>query len=234
MASIQGVIFDMDGLMFDTEPVWGACWTLVCAKVGLEVPDGMVEAVRGRSGETMIATVREYLGPDAPVEWLWEQEKEAVRETIEREGVSKKGGLDELLTYLHDCQIPAAVASSSPKAQIEANLARHGITGYFDVIVSGDASRDRTQAHDRARGCPHGRRGRLAWRLHHHHGARPHASGREGEAQGDGDRRSPRRRDRPHRGGQARLRTCRWGTPRPERSLDGSPVRAVAAGDPFG
>ena len=139
MASIQGVIFDMDGLMFDTEPVWGACWTSVCAKVGLEVPDGMVEAVRGRSGETMIATVREYLGPDAPVEWLWEQEKEAVREAIEREGVSKKGGLDELLTYLHDCQIPAAVASSSPKAQIEANLARHGIAGYFDVIVSGES-----------------------------------------------------------------------------------------------
>ena len=138
MASIQGVIFDMDGLMFDTEPIWGACWTSVCAKVGHEVPDGMVAAVRGRSGESMIAMVRSYLGPDAPVEWLWEEEKRIVRETIEREGIPKKPGLDELLTYLHDCQIPMAVASSSTKAQIEANLARHGIAAYFDVVVSGE------------------------------------------------------------------------------------------------
>ena len=35
---VQGVIFDMDGLMFDTEPLWGASWTPVLAKFGLTVP----------------------------------------------------------------------------------------------------------------------------------------------------------------------------------------------------
>ena len=139
MSKIQGVIFDMDGLMFDTEPVWGSSWAPVCAEVGYEVPEGMVAGVRGRAGETMLAALRDYLGDDAPVETILEEEKKLVRKRINEEGVPKKAGLDDLLTYLHDCQIPMAVASSSPKHQIEANLKREHIDGYFDVILSGES-----------------------------------------------------------------------------------------------
>jgi HAD superfamily hydrolase (TIGR01509 family) len=135
---VQGVIFDMDGLMFDTEPVWGRCWAPVCARYGLEVPDGMVAGVRGRAGETMLAALRSYLGKDAPVERIWEDEKAMVRE-IQLAGVPKKPGLDDLLEYLRDCGIPMAVASSSPKPAIEANLANAGIAGFFDVTLSGES-----------------------------------------------------------------------------------------------
>lgn len=136
---VQGVIFDMDGLMFDTEPVWGSCWAPVCAKFGIEVSQEMVAGVRGCAGETMHAALRTYLGDDAPVEQIWIDEKELVHERIAQEGVPKKPGLDELLEYLHDCGIPMAVASSSTKAAIQANLANGGIEGYFDVLLSGES-----------------------------------------------------------------------------------------------
>ncbi len=138
---VQGVIFDMDGLMFDTEPVWGTCWAPVCAKYGMEdrVTDEMIAGVRGCAGETMHAALRKYLGDDAPVEDIWIDEKDMVHERVATEGVPKKPGLDELLEYLHDCGIPMAVASSSTKAAIQGNLARGGIEGYFDVLLSGES-----------------------------------------------------------------------------------------------
>ncbi len=138
---VQGVIFDMDGLMFDTEPVWGACWAPVCAKYGMEdrVTEQMIAGVRGCAGETMHAALRKYLGDDAPVEEIWIDEKDMVHERVATEGVPKKPGLDELLEYLHDCGIPMAVASSSTKSAIQGNLARGGIESYFDVLLSGES-----------------------------------------------------------------------------------------------
>lgn len=136
---VQGVIFDMDGLMFDTEPVWGACWAPVCAKYGIEVPEAMVAGVRGCAGETMHAALRKYLGNDAPVEQIWVDEKAMVHEIVANEGVPKKEGLDELLEYLHDCAIPLAVASSSTQEAIRNNLRNGGIDKYFDVLLSGES-----------------------------------------------------------------------------------------------
>lgn len=138
---VQGVIFDMDGLMFDTEPVWGSSWAPVCAKYGVEdrVTDEMIAGVRGCAGETMHAALRKYLGDDAPVEAIWIDEKELVHKRIATEGVPKKPGLDELLEYLHDCGIHMAVASSSTKSAIHANLANGGIEKYFDVLLSGES-----------------------------------------------------------------------------------------------
>jgi HAD superfamily hydrolase (TIGR01509 family) len=136
---VQGVIFDMDGLMFDTEPVWGACWEPVCAEYGISVPEGMVAGVRGCAGETMHAALRRFLGDEAPVEQIWIDEKDMVHEIIASKGVPKKPCLDDLLQYLHDCGIPMAVASSSTIGAIKGNLARGGIEGYFDVVLSGES-----------------------------------------------------------------------------------------------
>jgi len=139
MPPLQGVIFDMDGLMFDTEPIWGACWEEVLAEAGMEMPEGLPDGLRGRTGDAMYEALHHHLGADAPVERLWERERELACERIAASPVPVKPGLLDLLIYLHDCQLPMAVASSSPKPLIEANLARAGIAGNFGVVVSGDA-----------------------------------------------------------------------------------------------
>ena len=43
---IQGVIFDMDGLMFDTERIWNICWEPALAKFGLPCKDGLSQAAQ--------------------------------------------------------------------------------------------------------------------------------------------------------------------------------------------
>ena len=135
---VQGVIFDMDGLMFDTEPVWGSCWGRVMAERGLEMPDGMLDEVRGCSGETICAVLRRLLGEDVPADEIWEREKQLACETLLEQGAPKKPGLDDLLEYLHDFVVPLAVASASPKEIISHNLRRADLERYFDVVVSGE------------------------------------------------------------------------------------------------
>ncbi len=139
MAAIQGVIFDMDGLMFDTEPVWGQCWVPVCEPYGYEVSDELVAGVRGCAGDTMYAALRKYLGDDAPVEKIWVDAKRYVQDYVMSHAMPKKPGLDDLLEYLHDRALPMAVASGSVEEVIRHNLNAGGISHYFDVLLSGES-----------------------------------------------------------------------------------------------
>jgi HAD superfamily hydrolase (TIGR01509 family) len=126
-------------VLFDLGPTWETGWHEVFEEMGIELPGAMAEELGACAVEDMQAILRRRLGAHAPVARLIGQAREKVCGHLAGEGVSWREGLDDIMTYLHDCQIPAAVASSSPKAQIEANLARHGIAGYFDVIVSGES-----------------------------------------------------------------------------------------------
>lgn len=135
---LQGVIFDMDGLMFDTEPIWGSCWKRVLTEYDFELTYGLLDEVRGCSGDTICAVLRRFLGEDAPAEAIWEREQQLACETLLERGAPKKPGLDDLLEYLHDLVLPIAVASASPKDVILSNLRRAGLERYFDVLVSGE------------------------------------------------------------------------------------------------
>ena len=128
----------MDGLMFDTEPLWGSCWKDVCAKYGYELPPTMENALRGLTGENMHEALRGFFGQDAPVEDMWQTEKEFAGRLLAN-GAPKKKGLDDLLEYLRGLMLPLAVASSSSAPIIESDLRHAGVFEYFDVVISGES-----------------------------------------------------------------------------------------------
>ena len=134
---IDGVIFDMDGLMFDTERVWATLWAPALATLGLSYKEGLDVAARGTAGDTMRAVLRRFYGEncdtDAIIEALHAQAEKAFQAPP-----PKKPGLDEILTWLDAQHIPMAVASSSRMASIRHHLDGWGLTHYFKVIVSGE------------------------------------------------------------------------------------------------
>lgn len=133
---IKAAIFDMDGLMFDTEPVWGRCWAPAFAEEGLEPPSAQFKAdLRGTSGATMRAVFVRYLGPNVDVDRIYDTERRLVAKENAKH-IDKKPGLDELLAYLRGQGIPMAVASSSPVELIQSNLSVAGVASYFDKVVS--------------------------------------------------------------------------------------------------
>ena len=92
---IQGVIFDMDGLMFDTERIWATLWEPALAGLGLSYKEGLDEAARGTADDSMRAVLRRFYGPDC--------DPDRIIEALHEQGViafqappPKKPGLDEI------------------------------------------------------------------------------------------------------------------------------------------
>ncbi len=134
---IDSVIFDMDGLMFDTERVWATLWEPALATLGLSYKEGLDVAARGTAGDTMRAVLRRFYGEncdtDAIIEALHAQAEKAFQAPP-----PKKPGLDEILTWLDAQHIPMAVASSSPMTVIEGHLEHWGLGHYFKAVISGE------------------------------------------------------------------------------------------------
>ena len=132
---VKGVIFDMDGLMFDTERIWDTFWAPCCAHLGLpEPPPEFYSGCRGLASEFLRVYIGRFYGDRAD-----ELLKEVWRYGAEQfeKGVPCKPGLKELLDYLEQIGMPRIVASSSPKDIIERNLRTTGTAKYFDDVVCG-------------------------------------------------------------------------------------------------
>ena len=123
---INGVIFDMDGLMFDTERMWATFWEPALAALGLPYKEGLSEAARGTAGETLRNVVRQFYGQDCDAAAIVDS-LHAVADKAFQKPVPKKPGLDELLAWLDEQHIPMAVASSSRMDVIQRNLDNWGM-----------------------------------------------------------------------------------------------------------
>ena len=132
----EAVVFDMDGLMFDTEPIWASCWPKTAAEFGVMCKDSLADAMRGTNGAEAVSIIKELYGEAVDPQRFVDRYYEIAHEALSA-GADKKPGLDHILHYLKDNRIPMAVASSSSPEMIKANLERAGIESYFDSVVSG-------------------------------------------------------------------------------------------------
>ncbi|HJD21924.1 MAG TPA: HAD family phosphatase [Candidatus Gemmiger faecigallinarum] len=134
---IQGVIFDMDGLMFDTERIWATLWAPALERLGQPAPsDAFIAGARGLAGENMLRYLAENY-PACDPQQLLDVVNELGRTALAN-GAPAKPGLYELLDWLEQASIPRVVASSSTRGTIDRYLRIADIERYFAARVSGD------------------------------------------------------------------------------------------------
>ncbi len=131
----KGAIFDMDGLLFDTEQLYRESWTYMAGKYGQIHNPAFPAAVSGTSGEHMEEVVRAYY-PEIDAQ-AFIQSVVARVEELEKDSVPEKPGMREILAYFHEKGVKMAVASSSRREAIVQNLRAAGIEHYFETVVSG-------------------------------------------------------------------------------------------------
>ena len=138
MRNIDAVIFDMDGVIFDSEKLVLVCWEKIAEKYHLE---GMHEVMMLCIGTTKVRTkeiVLEHYGDDFPYEELSAEASVMFHGICEREGLPIKKGVRELLDYLKKQNIPTALASSTRLEVVAQELKQAGLYEYFQVVVGGD------------------------------------------------------------------------------------------------
>ena len=133
---LEAVIFDMDGLLFDTERVVNDAWKSVAQSRCKLLPPKMLDELRGTNGKLMKNIIEKYWA-DEDVETIIQELFLISRQKLAVDVPIKKGAV-EIIKYLKANNIKIAIASSSPQNLIESNLRVSGLYDYFDVIVSGE------------------------------------------------------------------------------------------------
>ena len=122
---IKAVIFDMDGLMFDTETTFTQYFPKVCLRNGIEVPESIVTAMIGCDFRLIARYEKQYPGITKSMEQYHQERLDAFFEINPASGSGNKKGLENLIAYLNQENIPYAIASSSTKEDIE-RLVKYG------------------------------------------------------------------------------------------------------------
>lgn len=135
---MKAVIFDMDGLMFDTERLAMAAWDYAGEKMGLGKAGYMVMKTLGVTAERADEIWCEEFGEDTDTAAMRRYSKEFTDDFYLHNKVPVKYGLYELLDWLKSVGIKTAVASSSTRVAVERNLKSAGIIDMFDSIISGE------------------------------------------------------------------------------------------------
>lgn len=132
----HGAIFDMDGLLFDTERLYRESWIILAEAFGQVSNPEFPKAVCGSNGSTMLSIIQSYY-PDIDAVAFMQACLDRV-ENILKTSVPEKTGIREILSWLHEHGVKLAVASSTGLALIQRNLKHAGIEHYFDAVVSGE------------------------------------------------------------------------------------------------
>ncbi len=134
----QAVIFDMDGLMLDTEPLAARAWIDAAQALGVPFDAGVNPRLIGRNFPDCRTIIGEHHGDGYPVDELMRAWHGAYDAIVEREGLAFKAGLLELLAWLEAAAIPKAVATSTRRSRAEIKLTRTGLLPRFATLVGGD------------------------------------------------------------------------------------------------
>ena len=136
--SLRAIIFDMDGLMLDTERLATPAWQDAKDAIGVDFDMSLLDAMIGRNYQDCRALIVERHGEAFPTDRLMEAWHVAYDAIVERDGVAIKHGLLPLLDWLEEMRVPKAVATSTRRARAMTKLANAGLATRFDAIVGGD------------------------------------------------------------------------------------------------
>lgn len=140
MTKFDGIIFDMDGLLFDTEMIYYQSTQKVADQLGFPYSKEMYLQFLGVSDEEVQENyhrIYKDFGEKKVTEFI-ELSYADVLQEFEKGTVPLKKGAKELLEFLHEQKIPRVVASSNVRSAIELLLESAGIRSYFDTIISAE------------------------------------------------------------------------------------------------
>ena len=134
----KAVIFDMDGLMIDSERATFECYKKILAETNRTMSVDFYKTFLGRHRDICSQILQEEYGEGRDIKGMAEQVHVMLDKSFEEEGVPIKRGLIELLAYLKEKKFTTIVATSSDRERVDKILKLSGLTGYFNGSICGN------------------------------------------------------------------------------------------------
>lgn len=134
---IKGILFDMDGLILDTEKLYCRFWQEAARILGYPMTMEQALGMRSLNRHAGEMKLKSYFGEGISYTEVREKRIELMDAFVEKEGVTTKPGIWELLAFLQEKQIRTAIATSSPIKRTKKYLSSVHLENEFDAIVSG-------------------------------------------------------------------------------------------------
>ncbi len=132
---IKAVIFDMDGVLIDTEKWLNRYWCQAALEVGFPMRPEHALQIRSLAGKFAGPYLQGIFGTEFDYETIRSRRKELMNAHIAEHGIDKKPGVDELLAYLKEKGFRIAVATATDEIRAKEYLTQIGIYEKFDRII---------------------------------------------------------------------------------------------------
>lgn len=135
---LRGAVFDMDGVLVDTEKLYVRFWRQSAADFGYNMTEEHVFSIRSLARKFANVRLKKIFGEDFPCASVRERRTELMDAYIAEHGIETKKGIFTLLRYLRERGIKMAVATATPRDRAMKMLESIGAISYFDAVVGGD------------------------------------------------------------------------------------------------
>lgn len=135
---VKGIVFDMDGLLMDSETVAMRSLATAGDALGYDMPIDFCRKMIGVPADICRKLVFDTYGEDFPLEQYFQTHEEHLRQMVDNGELELKKGAAELLDYLDEQHIPYAIATSSSRYRADHHLELVGIQGRFVKVVTRD------------------------------------------------------------------------------------------------
>ena len=132
------IIFDMDGLVLDSETTYCTAWRQAAADVGHRLDDGFLESLFGRHADDVVQTLAEKLGPAFDRKVFFKAAEQHWFSHIRTHGIPRMPGIEALLACLRERSIPFALATNSEGHYARLCLEHGSLREAFPVMVTRD------------------------------------------------------------------------------------------------
>jgi HAD superfamily hydrolase (TIGR01509 family) len=136
--SVRAVVFDLDGLMIDSEPIFRETARRLLAQRGLTPALEILQAMMGTPARDALQILRAHHGLTESVEELSVETSRLFYEVLGEERAPLMSGLGQLLDRLEQKGLPKAIATSSSRRYVERILAPHGLVDRFTFVLTCD------------------------------------------------------------------------------------------------
>lgn len=138
MNKIQGIIFDMDGVIIDSERISFKCFQEVFKEYNYEIDEKFYLKLIGRNYAGIEDIMKKEYGDDFPFEAIYRKKADLAYEVTDRDGVIVKPGVHELMDYLKGNGYKIAVATSTRRERALQLLEEAKVKAKVDFVVCGD------------------------------------------------------------------------------------------------